>query len=51
MGTGKDILGLDGPVFKREWHKAADPIRKARDTMDTAFELSTKMGSDKLLPA
>jgi xylose isomerase len=45
MGSGVDIFGTI-PVFKREWNKAADPIRRAKDTMDAAFEFFVKLGVD-----
>lgn len=42
MGTGADMFG--GPSFKREWHKAADPMDRARETMEAAFEFFQKLG-------
>jgi xylose isomerase len=42
MGTGSDMFG--GPNFKREWHKASNPIDRARDTMEAAFEFFQKLG-------
>ncbi len=42
MGTGSDMFG--GPSFEREWHKAANPIDRARHTMEAAFELFQKLG-------
>ncbi len=42
MGNGQDMFG--GPAFKREWYKASDPISRAKDTMEAAFELFTKLG-------
>jgi xylose isomerase len=42
MGTGADIFG--GPSFVREWHKASDPITRAKETMDAAFEFFQKLG-------
>lgn len=44
MGTGSDIFG--GPSFKREWHKAVDPLDKAKDTLEAAFEFFQKLGVD-----
>ena len=44
MGSGSDIFG--GGSFKREWHKAATPIDRAKDTMDAAFEFFQKLGVD-----
>jgi xylose isomerase len=42
MGNGSDIFG--GPSFEREWHKAKDPIERAKETMEAAFELFQKLG-------
>jgi xylose isomerase len=42
MGTGADMFG--GPSFRREWHKASDPMDRARETMDAAFEFAGKLG-------
>jgi xylose isomerase len=44
MGTGSDIFG--GPSFKRDWHKAAAPIDRAKETMEAAFEFFQKLGVD-----
>ena len=44
MGTGSDMFG--GPSFEREWHKANDPIDRARETMEAAFEFFQKLGVD-----
>jgi xylose isomerase len=44
MGTGSDMFG--GPSFKREWHKDGDPIGRAKQTMDAAFELLQKLGTE-----
>ncbi len=44
MGTGADMFG--GPSFRREWHKASDPLERARETMDAAFEFFHKLGVD-----
>lgn len=44
MGTGSDIFG--GASFKRAWHKAKDPISRAKETMDAAFEFFQKIGVD-----
>jgi xylose isomerase len=41
-GTGTDMFGP--PAFRREWHLAADPLDRARDTMEAAFELFQKLG-------
>jgi xylose isomerase len=45
MGSGVDIFGTIH-VFKREWNKSADPIQRAKDTMDAAFEFFVKLGVD-----
>jgi len=42
MGTGSDMFG--GPSFKREWHAATNPMDRAKETMDAAFELLQKLG-------
>lgn len=44
MGTGADIFGV--PSFERVWHKSKDPITKAKETMDAAFEFFQKLGID-----
>ncbi|MGA9121104.1 MAG: xylose isomerase [Bacteroidota bacterium] len=44
MGSGADMFG--GASFAREWHAAANPIDRAKDTMDAAFELFQKLGVD-----
>ncbi len=44
MGTGSDMFG--GPSFQREWHRASDPMDRARQTMDAAFEFVQKLGVD-----
>jgi len=44
MGTGSDMFG--GPSFKREWHKAANPLDRAKETMEAAFEFFQKLGVD-----
>ncbi len=42
MGTGQDMFGA--PSFDRDWRKAKDPMDRARDTLDAAFEFCQKMG-------
>ena len=42
MGTGVDIFG--GPSFQREWHKSKNPLDKAKDTLEAAFEFFQKLG-------
>lgn len=44
MGAGSDIFG--DPSMKREWHKSSDPITRAKDTMNAAFEFIQKLGID-----
>jgi xylose isomerase len=44
MGNGKDMFG--DPSFAREWHKASDPIDRAKNTMEAAFEFFQKLGID-----
>ncbi len=41
-GTGQDPFG--SPTMIRAWESAADPIQRAKDTMDAAFEFFTKLG-------
>ncbi len=43
MGTGADMFG--GPSFQREWHRAADPMDRAKETMEAAFEFMQKLGA------
>jgi xylose isomerase len=43
MGNGTDMFGVND-AFRREWNKSSDPIQRAKDTMDAAFELFTKLG-------
>ena len=40
-GTGADPFGM--PTMQREWERASDPMQRARDTMDAAFELMGKL--------
>ncbi|MBI5474117.1 MAG: xylose isomerase [Ignavibacteriae bacterium] len=42
MGTGSDMFG--SASFKREWHKATDPMDRAKETMEAAFEFFQKLG-------
>jgi xylose isomerase len=44
MGNGSDIFG--GASFQREWRKAPDPMDRAKDTLEAAFELFQKLGID-----
>ncbi len=41
-GTGIDPFG--SPTRDWPWLQASDPLRRARDKMDAAFELATKLG-------
>jgi xylose isomerase len=43
-GTGADPFGA--PTMDRAWEQASDPLQRARDTMDAAFEFFTKLGVD-----
>jgi len=40
--SGMDPFGL--PTMVRAWDASADPIQRAKDTMDAAFEFFTKLG-------
>ena len=44
MNSGSDIFGA--PAFVREWHKSTNPIDRAKETMDAAFEFFQKLGVD-----
>jgi xylose isomerase len=44
MGSGSDMFG--GASFRREWHKAANPLDRAKETMEAAFEFFQKLGID-----
>jgi xylose isomerase len=43
-GTGSDPFGA--PTMVRSWEQAGDPMQRARDTVDAAFEFFTKLGVD-----
>ncbi len=43
-GTGADPFGA--PTMDRSWETASDPLQRAHDTMDAAFEFFTKLGVD-----
>lgn len=45
MGTGSDIFGTSPAIF-REWHKASNPLDRAKDTLEAAFEFFQKLGVD-----
>ncbi len=42
MGPGSDMFG--DPSFERAWRSPADPMDRARATLDTAFEFFQKLG-------
>jgi len=42
MGDGSDMFG--GTAFNRQWHQAKDPLTRAKDTMEAAFEFFQKLG-------
>lgn len=44
MADGTDMFG--GASYDRPWRAAADPMDRARETMDAAFEFFTKLGVD-----
>ncbi len=44
MGDGTDMFG--GTSFQREWRKASDPMDRAKETMEAAFEFFQKLGVD-----
>ncbi len=41
-GSGADPFG--GPVYARPWEKGKNPLKRAENTMDAAFEFFTKLG-------
>jgi xylose isomerase len=44
MGSGSDMFG--GPSIQRAWRQASDPMDRARETMEAAFEFLQKVGVD-----
>jgi len=43
---GRDVFGMGVGTFDRPWHRAGvDPMQLAREKMDVAFELFTKLGN------
>jgi xylose isomerase len=42
MGNGQDMFG--GPSFERVWRTAKEPIGRAKETMEAAFEFFQKLG-------
>jgi len=44
MGRGRDMFG--DPSLDREWHRANDPMVRAKETLEAAFEFFQKLGVD-----
>ena len=44
MGNGSDMFG--GASFDRAWRKSSDPMTRAKDTLEAAFEFFQKLGID-----
>jgi xylose isomerase len=44
LGNGADMFG--GPSIERPWRQAADPMDRAKETLDAAFEFFQKLGID-----
>jgi xylose isomerase len=44
LGNGADMFG--GPSFERAWRQASDPMDRAKETLDAAFEFFQKLGID-----
>ena len=44
LGNGSDMFGEAS--FERTWRQSADPLDRARETMDAAFEFLQKLGVD-----
>ena len=42
MGTGADMFG--GTAYSRPWTQRSDPMDRAKDTLEAAFEFITKLG-------
>lgn len=42
MGAGLDMFGL--PTIDRIWHKRPDPMDRAKETLEAAFEFFQKLG-------
>lgn len=42
MGNGQDMFGM--PSFSRTWHQTADPMDRAKHTLEAAFEFFQKLG-------
>jgi xylose isomerase len=44
MGDGSDMFG--SPSFHRDWRKASEPMDRAKETLEAAFEFFQKLGVD-----
>jgi xylose isomerase len=44
LGSGADMFG--DASFERAWRRASDPMDRAKETLDAAFELFEKLGID-----
>ena len=44
MGNGSDMFG--GASFDRAWRRSNDPMDRAKDTLEAAFEFFQKFGVD-----
>jgi xylose isomerase len=44
LGDGADMFG--GPSIDRPWRQASDPMDRAKETLDAAFEFFQKLGID-----
>jgi xylose isomerase len=44
LGNGTDMFG--GPSFERTWRQSGDPMDRAKETLEAAFELLQKLGVD-----
>ena len=42
LGNGSDMFG--GPSFDRVWRRSNDPMTRAKDTLEAAFEFFEKLG-------
>lgn len=42
QGSGADPFGA--PTMQRPWHASVDPLKRAEDTLDAAFEFFDKLG-------
>lgn len=42
MGSGQDMFGA--ATFMREWHQSTDPMKRAEETLEAAFEFFQKLG-------